>query len=242
MDEFEDGELPSSPDVSEEPYKPLPRPIKAENVLSKSIQDSDENETNVDENSVPGLFNDSDEDSDDSDDESHSTKKRRFGQIPPSLETKNDGGGQTFRQMAAKFQANAQKSQRNNVWGSILQEETLSSEMTGIGVGRTLKDVCSDRGAETYDYHAASGNSSNYDRRKSTDSIEAQHKREAALDELDSELSDYWNNRKSNAITAGKKRSIKDRLGSRVNSRDSNVSPGPDCLENMSIPPPGVPR
>ena len=27
----------------------------------------------------------------------------------------------------------------NNVWGSILQEDALVSEMTGTGVGRTLK-------------------------------------------------------------------------------------------------------
>ena len=51
----------------------------------------------------------------------------------------SDGGGSVFREMAAKFQANVKKSQRNNVWGSILQEDALTSEMTGIGVGRTLK-------------------------------------------------------------------------------------------------------
>ena len=54
-----------------------------------------------------------------------------------------DGGGTVFRQMAAKFQANVKKSQRNNVWGSILQEDALTSEMTGIGVGRSLKVCCS---------------------------------------------------------------------------------------------------
>ena len=40
----------------------------------KSIEDSDENETNVDENSVPGLFNDSDDDSDSDTDQSKRKK------------------------------------------------------------------------------------------------------------------------------------------------------------------------
>ncbi len=76
--------------------------------------------------------------------------------IAPS---QNDGGGSTFRQMAARFQANFKKTMRNNVWGNFLQEETLNTEMTGIGVGRTLKDISSDRGAETYDYIAAASSS-----------------------------------------------------------------------------------
>ena len=42
---------------------------------------------------------------------------------------------------------------QNNVWGSILQEESLTSDLNDIGVGRrSLRDIGSDRGAETYDY------------------------------------------------------------------------------------------
>merc|ERR1712212_29477 len=150
-----------------------------------------------------------------------------------------DGGGSLFRQMAAKFQ-NEKKSQRNNVWGSILQEDALTSEMTGIGVGRSLKDVCSDRGAETYDYLAVASES-----RTASAADNADSKKELQ-DELDAELNDYWtktndSSRKSEAIQAGRKRSIKDRLGSRSNSKNS-PSPGQDSFETMSIPPPGVPR
>ena len=48
------------------------------------------------------------------------------------------------------------KSKANNVWGAVLTEETLTSDLTGIGVGkRSLKDLGSDRGAETYDYMMA---------------------------------------------------------------------------------------
>ena len=42
---------------------------------------------------------------------------------------------------------------QNNVWGSILQEESLTSDLNEIGVGRrSLREIGSDRGAETYDY------------------------------------------------------------------------------------------
>ena len=40
-------------------------------------------------------------------------------------------------------------SNQNNVWGSILREDALTSELTGIAVGRkSTKDLNSDRGAE----------------------------------------------------------------------------------------------
>ena len=40
-------------------------------------------------------------------------------------------------------------SNQNNVWGSILREDALTSELTGIAVGRkSAKDLNSDRGAE----------------------------------------------------------------------------------------------
>merc|ERR550532_3187237 len=59
-----------------------------------------------------------------------------------------DGGGAIFRQLARKFQDNRKaESKRNNVWGSILQEDTLTSEMTGIGVVNTIKYFGADRGA-----------------------------------------------------------------------------------------------
>jgi hypothetical protein len=39
------------------------------------------------------------------------------------------------------------------VWGAVLTEETLTSDLVAVGVGtRNLKELGSDRGAETYDY------------------------------------------------------------------------------------------
>ncbi len=62
------------------------------------------------------------------------------------------------------------------------------------------------------------------------------------MDDLDAELEGYWNDkndrRKDQAIQAGKKRSVHDRLGSRVNSQESPTND----FETMSIPPPGMPR
>ena len=44
-------------------------------------------------------------------------------------------------------------SKRNNVWGAVLTEETLTSDLIGVGVGtRNLKEIGSDRGAEAYDF------------------------------------------------------------------------------------------
>ena len=38
---------------------------------------------------------------------------------------------------------------KNNVWGSILKEDALTSDLTSIAVGRkSVKDLNSDRGAE----------------------------------------------------------------------------------------------
>merc|ERR1712156_963652 len=169
-------------------YKPLERPSLPLQTARKSIEDSD---------------SDTDQ------------SKRKKSNMSMEVVKNPDGGGTVFRQMAAKFQANVKKSQRNNVWGSILQEDALTSEMTGIGVGRTLKDVCSDRGAETYDY------SLTYSESRTTSASENVDSKKEVTDELDAELSDYWNknngesSRKNEAIQAGRKRSVKDRLGSR---------------------------
>ena len=86
---------------------------------------------------MPGLFNDSD-DSDDSDSNIVDQSKRKRSSMSMDIAKSSDGGGSVFRDVAAKFQANVRK-RSNNVWGSILQEDALVSEMTGTGVGRTLK-------------------------------------------------------------------------------------------------------
>ena len=125
----------------------------------------------------------------------------------------NDGGGSMFKSLAAKFQSDRKtKEKRNNIWGSVLLENTLASDMTGIGVGRTIKDLDSDRGAETYDYHLAveSRGTAQRETPPNRDRDGGDDPRET--ESLDKEMQEYWDSRKSDAIQAGRKRSIKDRL------------------------------
>ncbi|XP_013410586.1 phosphorylated adapter RNA export protein [Lingula anatina] len=44
---------------------------------------------------------------------------------------------------------------RNNIWGSVLQEQTLSQGLGGFGVDQSKTDLKSDRSVETYDYTKA---------------------------------------------------------------------------------------
>ncbi len=103
---------------------------------------------------------------------SRKKKKRTAGRRNDPAEA---GGNAAFMELAARYQVNRelevsfcplqkrflQDDRRrqglparrgNNVWGSILQEDALTSELNDIGVGGSLKDLDSDRGAETYNY------------------------------------------------------------------------------------------
>ena len=228
--DIEDGEIPSSPEgLPEEPYRPLHRPTNTHGKYGRKTDDQDD--------SVELLEQSDDDDSDDSDLDTSMAKRMRSGPMEVTKDS-GGGGGDVFKKLAANFQASIRKTQRNNVWGSFLQEDSLNSEMTGVGVGRTLKDLHSDRGAETYDYYAAS-EAARTSQRNSTDSSSVDKE---AVDELNADLDDYWtkkDDRRNEAIQAGKKRSVKDRLGERPkpSKDDSN-----DAFETMSIPPPGVPR
>ncbi len=134
------------------------------------------------------------------------------------------------------------------MWGSFLQEESLTQEMTAVGVGRSLRDVDSDRGAETYDYVRAQELEA--ERRAHRDR-EERDREEKGLDE---DLKQYWTSkndndemetdeRRSEAIQAGRKRSVRDRLGSRQRGgHRSQHRMDSRELDEMSIPPPGKPR
>ena len=241
-EDIEDGEIPSSPDaMPNEPYRPLQRPINVQHKYqSQKEAEVDENIGHSDEEDDEG------EDSDSDSDLNNSMAKRMKSTNGKMEVAKDTGGGDVFKKLAANFQASIRKTQRNNVWGSFLQEDSLNTEMTGIGVSRTLKDLQSDRGAETYDYFAATASepARTGSQRNSTDSSSVDKE---AVDELNAEMDDYWNtknndnHRRTEAIQAGKKRSIKDRLGERQ-SKASAKEDSNDAFETMSIPPPGVPR
>ncbi len=266
MDDIEDGELPSSPE-HEQTYTPLVRPDSIsqrplssgggcasrnsfDGSSSNRFQDDDDNEADH----PLGLAGPSSGDDDsDSDLESRRPSRKMKRMSDPRMDTVKSsssvGGGSMFNAMAAQWQEGRAakglptRTRKNNVWGSILQEETLTSEMTGIGVGRSMNDVESDRGAETYDYVAAA-------EAKERERSEANN---VARNELDNELEGYWkrtiddddddqeDSRRSEAITAGRKRSVKERLG-QVKTSGRSSSPDEDSWDTMSIPPPGMPR
>ena len=202
MDNLEDGELPSSPEepeVDDTPYNPLPRPENLHpNRNARTSKDDHENNSamadDAEEEEFGQLVSSSDSDSDL---EGNFGPKRRFEptskQSSGGMDVDNkDGGGAIFRQLARKFQDNRKaESKRNNVWGSILQEDTLTSEMTGIGVGRSIKDVGADRGAESYDYFLAmeSSASSSHNKPKKEQFNASEM---AERDELNTELDQYW--------------------------------------------------
>lgn len=110
----------------------------------------------------------------------------------------------------------------NNVWGSVIREDTLTSELTSITVGRkSAKLLSSDRGSEAYEY--AFGTSS----RKPVKREQIKFDREVTEKELDMDLDQYWKKepedlvnsenmdtskqRKNNAICGGKKRAATER-------------------------------
>merc|ERR1711953_592414 len=206
-DLIEDGEIPSSPDDAEGPYKPLQRPVTLEHKYKNKDEPVEDDFDNRSE--------DNDE-SDDSDCDNAMIKRMK----PNKMEVVKDagGGGDVFKQLAANFQASIHKNQRsNNVWGSFLQEDSLNSDIQNFGVGRNLKDIQSDRGAETYDYFAATNEKRASSQRNSTESME---QKDSATVELNAELDAYWNNkredkedddrkRRTEAIQAGKKEASK---------------------------------
>merc|ERR1712029_578411 len=102
----------------------------------------------------------------------------------------------TFKKMAAAFQMQRdaqglnKKKRRNNVWGSFIQEETLNTEMTGsLGVGVNLKDLNSDRGAETYDYTQTIKEKQEEERKRKL------AEKDSKGSKLDDEMDSYWNNK-----------------------------------------------
>ena len=169
-----------------------------------------------------------------------------------------DGGGETFQRMAQAFQADRDarglnKKKKNNVWGSVVQEESIAESIGSFGVGRQLKDLGSDRGAETYDFTLIAKERKE-ERRKQR--LEEVGRKEEGLD---NEMDSYWSKREekeeelSNSSSdeekakpddsmmqedstekRGTKRSVKERLGKKKVQLDR--------FHNETLPAPGEPR
>ena len=251
--EMEDGECSSGEEEPLFQYQPLQRPTEAKKTCQQSINTKDDDDDEYDsDHAPPGLDQDSDSDSD------SEFKKTKPKQSRNSLWSRrdalvpDDGGGDEFKKMAQAYQAQRdaqglnKKKKRNNIWGSFIQEESLNAEISkGLGVGQTLKDLNSDRGAETYDFTQIIKEKEE-ERRKQL--LEAKKKKNTRLDD---EMESYWNKKddevEENDVKEeaeemetvkeekrGTKRSVKDRLGDKKMRMDR--------YHGEVLPSPGQPR
>ena len=94
------------------------------------------------------------------------SRKLRMQEVNSRMARVPNNGGEDFKNAVAAYQnsmqgdngsvptsSNAGEKRKgggmNNVWGSILREDVLTSDLTSISVGRkSVKDLHSDRGAE----------------------------------------------------------------------------------------------
>jgi len=255
-DDMEEGEISDISDGGEPlgGYTLLERPVTAKAILP---QNSNNDYDDYDSDEAPALPCDSDSDSD-AEGGRPKIKQARGGLWGRrDALVVDDGGGNTFKAMAQAFQEDRdkkglnKKKKKNNVWGSFIQEESLNTEMSGaLGVGRSLRDLDSDRGAETYDYTLIA---------KEREEERRKNKKENKNKEsntLDDEMDSYWNN-KSNIQTdevvsdkeeemdhkdvakedeekRGVKRSVKERLGEKRVRMDR--------YKDEVLPAPGKPR
>jgi len=240
-------------------YTPLERPVDVKAVLQKTRNFVIEEGLDLPNDS------DSDSDAEGGRPKAKHAKGGLRGEVDKPVAAADDGGGTTFRVMANAYQEERHtnvmkgKPKTNNVWGNFIQEENLNSEMTGtLGVGKSLKDVYSDRGAETYDYTLAY-KEREVKRRKMKKGKEKKNKEKIMKSStLDDEMNSYWNNNERNAHASemdivkeedkddkvktkdepkekrGMKRNVKERLG------DKRVKM--DMYNNEVLSLPGQPR
>jgi len=247
ISDISDGEVPLGH------YTPLERPVTAKAVLPPCDKNGYDD---YDSDDAPALPCESDSDSDSGCSKPKAKSKGGMWGRRDALAL-GDGGGDKFKEMARAFQEerNRQglnKKRKNNIWGSLIQEENLNSEMSGaLGVGRSLRDLNSDRGAETYDYTLIAKERREEEERRRND-----HKGDNASS-LDDEMDSYWNNKSEAPLLnnesdkeemdvkdhetevtdegkRGTKRSVKERLGGKRVIMDR--------FKNEVLPAPGKPR
>jgi len=196
-DDMEEGELSS--DGEEEAlggYTPLERPVVARpGQQTAPLSDLLDSDSDSDVEAGGPLLGGGDSDSDS---ERPAAKQRRAGLWGRrDALVVGEGGGETFRRMAQQFQEDREarglntKKKKYNVWANLIQEESLNSEMTGALVGgKNLKELNSDRGAETYDYTLIAA-----ERAKERQKEEANRKKGKKTERstsLDDEMDSYW--------------------------------------------------
>jgi len=262
-DDMEDGELDSSDGEDLGGYTPLQRPSnpKPHTQPPPPSQDYDSDDEPP---CLPGGNSDSD-----SEDEEKNGRPAAKSSRPEGAWGRRgalvveDGGGETFQRMAQAYQADRDarglnKKKKNNVWGSVVQEESIAESIGSFGVGRQLKDLGSDRGAETYDFTLIAKERKEERRKQRMEEFNKKG------EDLDNEMDSYWSKRgvekeeeldnssndeeeKSKPDDAmmqeesgettekrGTKRSVKERLGAKKIQLDR--------FHNETLPAPGEPR
>jgi len=259
--EMEEGEISDISDIDEPlgQYRPLERPITAKAALPHNINKVYDDDYDSDE--APALPCDSDSDSDSGGSKPKAKHARGGVWGRRDALVVEDGGGDTFQKMAKAYQEDRNAKglngkRKNNIWGNFMQEESLNSEMSGVGVGKSLKDLHSDRGAETYDYTLIAKERREEERKKRGE------EKDKEVSNLDAEMDSYWAKKadvdnlsgdeddenhgnaeemdikdditEKNEDKRGTKRSAKDRLGERKVKLDR--------YKFEVLPPPGKPR
>ena len=258
-DDMEDGELSdnSNEDGPLFQYNPLQRPVAPKpGSFSKTAVDDDEYDS---DDAPPDLDHDSGSDSDSELNKPRAKQSRSGLWARRDALVVEDGGGDTFRQMAQAFQAQRdaqglnKRKKKNNVWGSFIQEEALNAEVAGsLGVGKTLASLNSDRGAETYDFTQIAKE------RRAEERRQKQEEKQKKGTQLDDDMDSYWSKKDDDidndleqdspkddvmddttskddeSDRRGTKRSVRDRLG------DKKVRL--DRYKNEVLPAPGKPR
>jgi len=212
---MEEGECSSDDELTV--YNPIDRPTDL-NQARKAPGTLDPDTDSEDERPLGLPKPDSDSDSDE---DKPRTKKRnvqglwgrRDAIVPDS------GNNETFKRMAAAFQQDRQKKKKNNVWGSILQEDSLNSELSGIGVKRSIRDLNSDRGAEAYDFNIA---------------CEIRRKERELKGEKD-EMSAYWGTNRTSQDKTNKESEPNDEETMETKDGSDNVGPHKDSSERRGV-------
>jgi len=260
---MEEGEVSSSDGEELGEYTPLQRPTnpKPHSQPPAPTQDYDSDE---DPPCLPGTNSGSDSEDDEKIGRPSAKTSRPEGAWGRrGALVVEDGGGETFQKMAQAFQADRDmrglnKKRKNNVWGSVVQEESIAESIGSFGVGRQLKDLGSDRGAETYDFTLIA-------KERKEERMKQRLEKVGRKEEgLDNEMDSYWAKRgedkeeevsnssdeekvkpeesmmqeedctEASSEKRGTKRSVKERLGKKKVQMDR--------FHNETLPAPGEPR
>ncbi|KAJ3612332.1 hypothetical protein NHX12_020608 [Muraenolepis orangiensis] len=202
--DLEDGELSesdmtSSVDPTPPAYRPAPQPAPSGYRNSTRAADSSDSGGDSEE-----------------DDEAAAALWRRKRQKVSTLLPPPPAAPQRLLLQSAGSEVPAAERKVNNIWGSVVQEQSQDQVMAGLGVfGMEADFDMGSRAVETYNYVLARKMMDK--ERREEEEKESRGRRDQETSLLDSQLEDYMRNRGSRDRSDPKrKRSAKERLGPRA--------------------------